>query len=204
MKWTRQILRSQIALTVLCLSFSSPTVLASEVDKVFRGSALTETSPETDSDKVTGKISAVDGEPLAGASVMIKGTKIGTTADIDGNYSIKAPSEGESYVLVFQYLGMRTKEITVSYQRKLNVRLEQDNELDGSVIVGAYGTKQSREDLIGSAFQVNADQLKDKPKTRIDNLLSGLVPGMSIENRTQMPQARPEAGTRPESGARLR
>ena len=184
MKWTRQILRSQIALTVLCLSFSSPTVQASEVDKVFRVSALTKTSPETDSDKVTGKISAVDGEPLAGASVMIKGTKIGTTADIDGNYSIKAPSEGESYVLVFQYLGMRTKEITVSYQRKLNVRLEQDNELDGSVIVGAYGTKQSREDLIGSAFQVNADQLKDKPKTRIDNLLSGLVPGMSIEPNT--------------------
>lgn len=184
MKWTRQILRSQIALTVLCLSFSSPTVQASEVDKVFRGSALTETSPETAVDKVTGKISTVDGEPLAGASVMIKGTKIGTTADIDGNYSIKAPSEGESYVLVFQYLGMRTKEITVSYQRKLNVRLEQDNELDGSVIVGAYGTKQSREDLIGSAFQVNADQLKDKPKTRIDNLLSGLVPGMSIEPNT--------------------
>ena len=184
MKWTRQILRSQIALTVLCLSFSSPTVQASEVDKFFAGSALTETSPETSADKVTGKISTVDGEPLAGASVMIKGTKIGTTADIDGNYSIKAPSEGESYVLVFQYLGMRTKEITVSYQRKLNVRLEQDNELDGSVIVGAYGTKQSREDLIGSAFQVNADQLKDKPKTRIDNLLSGLVPGMSIEPNT--------------------
>ena len=184
MKWTRQILRSQIALTVLCLSFSSPTVQASEVDKFFAGSALTETSPETSADKVTGKISTVDGEPLAGASVMIKGTKIGTTADIDGNYSIKAPSAGESYVLVFQYLGMRTKEITVSYQRKLNVRLEQDNELDGSVIVGAYGTKQSREDLIGSAFQVNADQLKDKPKTRIDNLLSGLVPGMSIEPNT--------------------
>ena len=184
MKWTRQILRSQIALTVLCLSFSSPTVQASEVDKFFAGSALTETSPETAADKVTGKISTVDGEPLAGASVMIKGTKIGTTADIDGNYSIKAPNEGESYVLVFQYLGMRTKEITVSYQRKLNVRLEQDNELDGSVIVGAYGTKQSREDLIGSAFQVNADQLKDKPKTRIDNLLSGLVPGMSIEPNT--------------------
>lgn len=184
MKWTRQILRSQIALTVLYLSFSSPTVQASEVDKVFRGSALTETSPEIVTDKVTGKISTVDGEPLAGASVMIKGTKIGTTADIDGNYNIKAPGEGESYVLVFQYLGMHTKEITVSSQRKLNVRLEQDNELDGSVIVGAYGTKQSREDLIGSAFQVNADQLKDKPKTRIDNLLSGLVPGMSIEPNT--------------------
>ena len=56
---------------------------------------------------------------------------------------------------------MKAKEITVSWQRSLDVRLEEDNELEGSVIVGAYGTKQSREDLIGSAFQVNADQLKD-------------------------------------------
>lgn len=127
---------------------------------------------------------AADGEPLVGASVMIRGTKIGTTADADGNFSIKAPEEGESYVLVFQYLGMRTKEIAVSTQRKLDVRLEEDNQLEGSFIVGAYGTKQSREDLIGSAFQVNADQLKDKPKTRIDNLLSGLVPGMTIEPNT--------------------
>ena len=58
---------------------------------------------------------------------MIRGTKIGTTADIDGNYSISAPGEGESYVLVFQYLGMKAKEITVSWQRSLNVRMEEDN-----------------------------------------------------------------------------
>lgn len=168
------------ALAVLCLLFSAPDSRASE-------GALRADSHEIieqNTDRVTGKIMAADGEPLAGASVMIRGTKIGTTADADGNYSIKAPEEGESYVLVFQYLGMRTKEIAVSAQRKLDVRLEEDNQLEGSFIVGAYGTKQSREDLIGSAFQVNADQLKDKPKTRIDNLLSGLVPGMTIEPNT--------------------
>ena len=168
------------ALAVLCLLFPAPDSWASE-------GALRADSHEIieqNTDRVTGRIMAADGEPLAGASVMIRGTKIGTTADADGNYSIKAPEEGESYVLVFQYLGMRTTEIAVSTQRKLDVRLEEDNQLDGSFIVGAYGTKQSREDLIGSAFQVNADQLKDKPKTRIDNLLSGLVPGMTIEPNT--------------------
>ena len=168
------------ALAVLCLLFSAPDSRASE-------GALSVDSHEIieqNTDRVTGKIMAADGEPLAGASVMIRGTKIGTTADADGNFSIKAPEEGESYVLVFQYLGMRTKEIAVSTQRKLDVRLEEDNQLESSFIVGAYGTKQSREDLIGSAFQVNADQLKDKPKTRIDNLLSGLVPGMTIEPNT--------------------
>lgn len=180
MKWTRRKLYGLNALAVLCLLFPAPDSRASE-------GALRADSHEIieqNTDRVTGKIMAADGEPLAGASVMIRGTKIGTTADADGNYSIKAPEEGESYVLVFQYLGMRTTEIAVSTQRKLDVRLEEDNQLDGSFIVGAYGTKQSREDLIGSAFQVNADQLKDKPKTRIDNLLSGLVPGMTIEPNT--------------------
>lgn len=180
MKWTRRKLYGLNALAVLCLLFPAPDSRASE-------GALRADSHEIieqNTDRVTGKIMAADGEPLAGASVMIRGTKIGTTADADGNYSIKAPEEGESYVLVFQYLGMRTKEIAVSTQRKLDVRLEEDNQLEGSFIVGAYGTKQSREDLIGSAFQVNADQLKDKPKTRIDNLLSGLVPGMTIEPNT--------------------
>ena len=179
MKWTRRKLYGLNALAVLCLLFPAPDSRASE-------GALRADSHEIieqNTDRVTGRIMAADGEPLAGASVMIRGTKIGTTADADGNYSIKAP-EGGAYVLVFQYLGMRTKEIAVSTQRKLDVRLEEDNQLEGSFIVGAYGTKQSREDLIGSAFQVNADQLKDKPKTRIDNLLSGLVPGMTIEPNT--------------------
>ena len=178
MKWTRRKLYGLNVLAVLCLLCSAPDSRASE-------GALRADSHEIieqNTDRVTGRIMAADGEPLAGASVMIRGTKIGTTADADGNYSIKAP-EG-AYVLVFQYLGMRTKEIAVSTQRKLDVRLEEDNQLEGSFIVGAYGTKQSREDLIGSAFQVNADQLKDKPKTRIDNLLSGLVPGMTIEPNT--------------------
>lgn len=180
MKWTRRKLYGLNALAVLCLLFPAPDSRASE------GGSRADSHEiiEQNTDRVTGRIMAADGEPLAGASVMIRGTKIGTTADADGNFSIKAPEEGESYVLVFQYLGMRTKEIAVSTQRKLDVRLEEDNQLEGSFIVGAYGTKQSREDLIGSAFQVNADQLKDKPKTRIDNLLSGLVPGMTIEPNT--------------------
>lgn len=180
MKWTRRKLYGLNALAVLCLLFPAHDSRASE--GVLR--AYSHKIIEQNTDRVTGRIMAADGEPLAGASVMIRGTKIGTTADADGNFSIKAPEEGESYVLVFQYLGMRTKEIAVSTQRKLDVRLEEDNQLEGSFIVGAYGTKQSREDLIGSAFQVNADQLKDKPKTRIDNLLSGLVPGMTIEPNT--------------------
>ncbi|MCM1177662.1 MAG: SusC/RagA family TonB-linked outer membrane protein [Clostridium sp.] len=131
---------------------------------------------------VKGTVKSDTGEPLAGAMVYIKGTTVGVQTDLDGNYSIEAPKDTEKgYTLVFQYLGMVTKEIPVKKTRLLNVILEQDNELESSVIVGAYGSKQRREDLVGSAFQVSSEQLKDKPKSRIDNILDGLVPGMSVQ-----------------------
>ena len=78
------------ALAVLCLLFPAPDSRASE-------GALRADSHEIieqNTDRVTGRIMAADGEPLAGASVMIRGTKIGTTADADGNFSIKAPEGG--------------------------------------------------------------------------------------------------------------
>ena len=140
-------------------------------------------SQET-SEFIHGKVVSSSGEPLIGAGILIKGTGTGVTTDLDGNYSIKAPEKGKSFTLVFQYIGMVSKEIPVSQPRLLNVTLVEDNKLSEAVIVGAYGTKQSREDMIGSAFQVNASQLKDKPKTRVDNLLEGLVPGMSIDPNT--------------------
>ena len=197
MRWTRQIVagRKALALITLVISFAgranaaedssgSPANGPKTIPAAHAGSTRPATGQDKPQDIVKGKITTADGEPLAGAGVMIKGTGKGTTADIDGNFQIQAPGQGESYILVFQYLGMQTKEVVVSTQRTLDIHLEQDNELNGSVIVGAYGTRQSREDLIGSAFQVNADQLKDKPKARIDNLLGGLVPGMSIEPNT--------------------
>lgn len=86
MKWTRQNFYGRFALAILCLLFSAPVSRASEV---FAGSNPSYVTDKV-ADKVTGKIMTADGEPLAGASVMIRGTKIGTTADIDGNYSISA------------------------------------------------------------------------------------------------------------------
>lgn len=136
------------------------------------------------SDKVTGTVYSESGESLMGVFVQIKGTKTAVQTDLDGNYSIQAPAVGKSYTLVFQYLGMETQEIIVKTARKLNVTMEADNELEGSVIVGAYGTKQRREDLVGSAYQINSVALKDKPKARIDDILNGLVPGMHIEANT--------------------
>ena len=133
-------------------------------------------------DFVTGVVTDKGGEPLVGVFVYPKGSTKGVQSDLDGKYRIAAPAAGKSYTLCFQYLGMVTQEFVIKQQRKLDVTLLPDNELDAVMIVGAYGTKQRREDLVGSAFQVNADALKDKPKLRVDNALEGLIPGMTIEN----------------------
>ena len=146
--------------------------------------AQSRTSQDANTDKVTGTVFSEEGEPLVGVFISIKDTKTAAQTDLDGKYSIKSPEAGKSYTLVFQYLGMKTKHVVVKEARRLDVVLMSDNQLDATVIVGAYGTKQRREDLVGSAFQVNSEKLKDKPKARIDDLLTGLVPGMSIQANT--------------------
>ena len=131
---------------------------------------------------ISGIVTDKDGEPVAGAFVFYKGTRTGATSDIDGHYSITAPSKEST--LVFQYLGMETLEKVVSGSGVLDVVLNPDNQLESAYIVGAYGTAQRREDMVGSAFQVSSEALLDKPKTRVENLLEGLIPGLSVSPNT--------------------
>ena len=156
---------------------SALTVCLSMITSVI---SYAEVIHDANEDKVSGKVTSENGEPLPGTFISIKGTKTAVQSDLDGYWSIAAPAPGKSYTLIFQYLGMQTKEIIVKDARNFNVVLVADAHIDEAVIVGAYGTKQRREDLVGSAFQVNSEKLKDKPKARIDDLLTGLVPGMSI------------------------
>ena len=79
---------------------------------------------------------------------------------------------------------MKTQEVLVGKSDQLNVLMISDNTIDEVVVQGAYGTAQKRSDLVGSVFQVSAKQLETLPATRIDNLLGGLVPGLSIDPNT--------------------
>ncbi len=110
---------------------------------------------------VTGNVSG-SGEPLPGASILIKGTTIGTSSDFDGNFSIETPQKNSS--LVFSYLGYKTREVPIS-SNTINVMLEEDyNSLDEIVVVG-YGTKKN-----GSS----------KNKRNISRALSGKAAGISV------------------------
>ncbi|MFV9551398.1 SusC/RagA family TonB-linked outer membrane protein [Algibacter sp. PT7-4] len=130
---------------------------------------------------VKGTVSA-DGQPLPGATVIIKGTTTGTTTDFDGNYTINAEALS---TLVFSYVGYSVKEVVVGNQTTINVTLEQDNKLDEVVIIG-YGT-QRKSDLTGSVSSVSADDVASVPVSRVDQALQGRAAGVQVTQTSGAP-----------------
>jgi TonB-dependent SusC/RagA subfamily outer membrane receptor len=121
-----------------------------------------------------------------GVTVQQKGTENKTVTDMDGRYSLRLKS-GASRSLTFSYIGMKSQTLATVGSTANAVMKEDANQLQDVVVVGAYGTAQKRSDLVGSAYQVNADQLKGLPQQRIDLLLDGLVPGVKIDPNTNDP-----------------
>ena len=125
---------------------------------------------DVESSTVTGRVlSADDSEPLIGASVMVKGTKIGTVTDINGAYSITLP-QGKRQ-LTFSYIGYESITRTVSGET-LNVRLNEDNAALQEVTVIGYGTKKgSRKSKAKAETAVREDRMA----------LREVVPGIAVE-----------------------
>lgn len=119
--------------------------------------------------------SAVDGEPLIGASVIsdVKGT-VGTATDIDGNFKLTVP-EGSN--LIFSYIGYMSE--TVKAQPILNIALKEDSELLDEVVVVGYQTMK-KADLTGSVSVVSTKTFETSPDTDPMRALQGKVPGMTV------------------------
>ena len=137
---------------------------------------------------VTGKVTNSQGEPLAGISVMIKGSSLGVTTDSRGAYSINAPSGA---TLVFSYVGYTPRELTVGGKTILNVTLEESNTSLNQVVVVGYGT-QKRKDLTGSVGSVSGKDISDQSVTRVDQALSGKVAGVQVKSVSGQPGAAPQ------------
>jgi TonB-linked SusC/RagA family outer membrane protein len=135
---------------------------------------------------ISGIVTDSAGEPLVGVNIVIKGAPTGVATDIDGKYEISIGNRS-SAVITFSYVGMKNMSVNVTGETKvLNVKMEEDNSLD-AVIIQGYGRIQKKDDMVGSAYQVNSKDFEYKPLTRIDNILDGMVPGLSIEPNTDSP-----------------
>lgn len=117
------------------------------------------------------------GEPLIGASVIVKGTANGTITDIDGNYSLQANNED---VLVFSYVGFTDSEVVVGDQSVINFGMSQGVLVDEVVVTG-YSTQRER-DITGAVAVVKADELNEVTATNFAQKLEGKVTGVTINN----------------------
>ncbi len=126
--------------------------------------------------------SAADGEPLIGATVLVKGTTNGTSTDIDGNYSIKTETGA---VLVFSYVGMTTREETVTGP-KLDIALLENSEVLEEVVVVGYGV-QKKKLVTGATAQIKGDEIAKLNTTSPLQAMQGQLPGVNIASESGQP-----------------
>lgn len=133
---------------------------------------------------LTGAISDESGEPVIGASVMLKGTTTGTVTDIDGGFSLNVPEDG---ILVISYIGYQSQEIPVAGRNSINIVLREDAELLDEVVVVGYGV-QRKATLTGSVAVVSDKILEDKGALSSPlQAMQGQVPGVIITRNSSAP-----------------
>ena len=133
---------------------------------------------------ITGTVTDVAGEPLPGATIMVKGASTGTTSDINGVYFINVPDS--ETVLVFSFVGFSAVEMPVGNNRIINATLEESANLIDEVVVVGYGV-QKKSTLTGSVATVSSDEIViTKSENTITNL-QGKVTGLMIRQQTGEP-----------------
>ncbi|MDB4924212.1 TonB-dependent receptor [Mucilaginibacter sp.] len=136
---------------------------------------------------VAGKITDEKGEPIPGATIIVKGSPNGTNTDLNGNYAIKATGKS---VLVFSSVGFVKQEVAVNDRTIINITLANDEKLLNEIVVIGYGT-QRRRDITGSVASVRGSDFKDQPITNPILALQGRVAGVNVIQSSGAPDATP-------------
>lgn len=131
---------------------------------------------------ISGTVVDDTGEAVIGASVVVKGTTVGTITDVEGKYTVNVPSGGKTFVVTL--VGMKTTEVDIA--PNLRIVMEPDTELLDEVMVVAYGTANKKA-FAGSATSVSAKQIEKKSPTEISKALAGEVAGVQVSNTSGQP-----------------
>lgn len=129
---------------------------------------------------VSGRVTEqAGGEPLIGATILVKGTSTGATTDLDGRYSIRVSSDND--ILVVKYTGFRGQEVTVGNRSTVDVILEPNDELIDEVVVIGYG-KQIKSTLTGNIAKIGGENVKAMPVVSVEQALQGQAAGVYVES----------------------
>lgn len=132
---------------------------------------------------ISGNISSdEDGSGLPGVNVIIKGTTVGTTTDVNGSYTLDVPSDGGT--LVFSFIGLASQEIEIGARSVVDVVMSSEVEELQEVVVTALGITKEKAALGYAVTSVGGSQLEARPEADIARLLRGKVPGVDITSQS--------------------
>lgn len=134
---------------------------------------------------VLGTVTNKNGEPLANANVLVKGTRIGTSTGVDGKFSLLVPNNAKT--LVISSVNFKSREIVIS-TTPISIQLESSTDDLSEVVVVAYGTIKKPE-LTGAINTVKAADIENRPFTSVDKALQGAVPGLQSAAASGAPGA---------------
>lgn len=127
--------------------------------------------------QVSGTVTGADGKPVAGVTVVVEGTSVGTTTNASGVYTIAAPANAK---LLFTFIGMENQVVPVSGKTRIDVRMKEDAIGVDEVVVTAMGITRSEKSLGYSVTTVKADEISKAREGNVLNSLAGKVAGVNI------------------------
>jgi TonB-dependent SusC/RagA subfamily outer membrane receptor len=133
---------------------------------------------------IKGKVTAEDGKPVAGATIKVKGSNVGTVANNDGEYTLS--NVAKNTVFVISSIGYLPAEINIGTRTFVEIVLSADTRELGEVIVVGYGTQKKR-DITGAVVSVSEKTLKEVPAPNLLNSLKGRAAGVSIVSNGSTP-----------------
>ncbi len=133
---------------------------------------------------VTGKILDDTGQPAPGVSVLIKGSKSGTTSDQNGNFSLNV--QDAKATLIVSFVGYASQEIALNNRKSVNITLAPDATSLGEAVVIGYGS-QVKKVVTGAVQTINLKETRDIPVSQVTQKLQGRLPGVQINQTTGKP-----------------
>ncbi|GBU08315.1 SusC/RagA family TonB-linked outer membrane protein [Bacteroidales bacterium] len=118
------------------------------------------------------------GEPVIGASIIVKGTAIGTVSDIDGRFFLTTAPQAN---IIISYMGFVSAELSVGENTILNIKLQEDTQLLDEVVVVGYGTMK-KANLSGAVYQLSSKDIVNRPVGNVGQSLQGMIPNLNISN----------------------
>ncbi len=132
---------------------------------------------------ITGTVSDPSGKPVAGATVVVDGTNVGTTTGADGKFTVAAPADGKLNV---SFVGYESQTVAIAGKTRVDVTIQEDLHAIDDVIVVAYGTT-TKEAFTGSASVIKTEDLAKRQTGNVMNALTGVVPGLQMKGASGQP-----------------